>query len=336
MEYRRLGRTGLKVSSLCMGAMTFGRETSEEESFRMLDRFKAAGGNFIDTANVYSAGTSEEIVGRWLQKEKRGDYVVATKVRFPTGSGPNDVGLSRSHIMREVDESLRRLGTDYIDLYQLHCRDRETPLEETLSALDDLVRQGKVRYIGVSNFGGAHLQKAVDIARSSGLAPVASLQAKYNLLVRSPEWELLPTCRREGIGLMVWSPLNGGWLSGRYTREMTGPPAESRVEQAAKEGWFEAWENYNTEHTWNVIEALFEVAGEMDKTPAQVALAWLLATPGVTSPIVGARTMRHLEDNLKAAEWSLPEELKARLDRESALPLPYPYDFLSQMAGGLE
>jgi aryl-alcohol dehydrogenase-like predicted oxidoreductase len=316
--------------------MTFGRETSEEESYRMLDRYREAGGNFIDTANVYSAGTSEEIVGRWLARQNRGDYVIATKVRFPTGSGPNDAGLSRGHIMREVDESLRRLGTDYIDLYQVHCRDNETPLEETLTALDALVREGKVRYLGVSNFGGAHLQKAVELSRQLGLAPIVSLQAKYNLLVRSTEWELLPGCRREGLGLMAWSPLNGGWLSGRYTRDMAAPPAESRVEQAGKEGWFEAWENYNNEHTWKVIEALFEVAGEVERTPAQVALNWLLATPGVTCPIVGARRMEHLEDNIKAAEWQLPAELKEKLDKASALPLPYPYDFLSQMAGGLE
>ena len=249
MNYRYLGKTGLKVSELCLGAMTFGRENeaTEEESFQMMDRFVAAGGNFIDTANVYSTGISEEIVGRWLKKQRRDDLVIATKVRFPMGTGPNDLGLSRKHILSSVEASLRRLQTDYIDLYQVHCWDEKTPLEETLSTLNDLVRKGVVRYVGASNFAGWQLQRAIDLSRENGWEVLVCLQPQYNLLCRSTEWELIPLCRREGLGVIPWSPLRGGWLSGKFKRGMTAPPEGSRIELAEKKDWGEKWSAYNNE-----------------------------------------------------------------------------------------
>jgi aryl-alcohol dehydrogenase-like predicted oxidoreductase len=194
MDYRYLGKTGLKVSELCLGAMTFGREATEEISHKMLDQFVAAGGNFIDTADVYTRGVSEEITGRWLKKQKRDELVIATKVRFPMGEKPNDVGVSRKHIMAGIEASLKRLQTDYIDLYQVHCWDKGTPLEETLSTLDTLVKRGLVRYIGTSNYTGWQLQKAIDISKGMGLEPFTCLQPQYNLLCRSTEWDLIPVC----------------------------------------------------------------------------------------------------------------------------------------------
>ena len=332
MEYRFLGSTGLKVSELCLGAMTFGRETSEETSFQMLDRFVAAGGNFIDTADVYTRGASESIVGRWLQGKRRDDFVIATKVRFPMDEGPNDLGLSRKHIVSGVEASLRRLGTDYIDLYQVHCWDPATPLAETLSTLDTLVRSGKVRYIGASNYSGWQLQKAVDISRQHGWEPFTCLQPLYNLLDRSLEWELTHVCLNEGLGIIPWSPLRGGWLSGKYRRGMAAPVEGTRIEQAEKEGWSESWSAYANERTWRVLDELFTVAEESGKQPAQVALRWLLQRPGVTAPIIGVRTLAHLENNLGAAGWTLSTEQMARLTQVSAPALPYPYDFITNAA----
>ncbi|MFP4323110.1 MAG: aldo/keto reductase, partial [Anaerolineales bacterium] len=218
MEYRYMGRTGLKVSELCLGTMTFGRELDEKDSHAMLDRFAEAGGDFIDTADVYTRGVSEEITGRWLKNQKREDFIIATKVRFAMGDGHNEVGLSRKHILEGVEQSLRRLNTDYIDLYQVHAWDPGTPLEETLRTLDSLVTAGKVRYIGVSNFKGWQLQKAMDISHQMGLEAFACLQPLYNLLDRSLEWELLDVAQNEGLGIIPWSPLRGGWLTGKYRR----------------------------------------------------------------------------------------------------------------------
>jgi aryl-alcohol dehydrogenase-like predicted oxidoreductase len=330
MEHRFLGRTGMQVSELCMGAMTFGRETTEELSHRMLHRFVEAGGNFIDTADVYSTGKSEEVVGRWLKDKVRDDLVVATKVRFAMGEGPNDLGLSRKHILSGVEASLRRLGTDYIDLYQVHMWDDATPLEETLSTLNDLVRAGKVRYVGASNFSGWQLQKAIDLSRQMGWEILSSLQPQYNLLARSTEWELIPVCQREGLGVICWSPLRGGWLSGKYRRGMEAPPEGSRVQIAEEKGWSESWSAYNNEHTWGVIDALLEISDEIGKAPAQIAINWLLQRPGVTAPIIGARTMEQVEQNLGAAGWSLNEAQMARLDADSEIEPPYPYSFINR------
>ncbi|MGL4650292.1 MAG: aldo/keto reductase, partial [Caldilineaceae bacterium] len=270
MNMRYLGRTGLKVSELCLGAMTFGREAGETESREMLDAFIAAGGNFIDTANVYTQGASEEILGRWLADRRRDEVIIATKVRFGMGAGPNDVGLSRKHIRSAVEASLRRLQTDYIDLYQVHCWDRGTPLEETLRTLDDLVREGKVRYLGASNFTAWQLQKAVDLSRHNGWEPFTCLQPLYNLLDRYTEWELAPVCLNEGLGMIPWSPLRGGWLSGKFRRGMQAPPENTRIEQAEQHGWSERWSTYANERTWSIIDVLLAVAEEASRSPAQV------------------------------------------------------------------
>ena len=336
MEFRYLGRTGLCVSELCMGAMTFGRENeaTEAESFQMLDHFVGAGGNFIDTANVYSTGVSETIVGNWLKRQNREDLVIATKVRFPMGAGPNDLGLSRKHILSSVEASLRRLQTDYIDLYQVHCWDPATPLEETLSTLNNLVQQGKVRYIGVSNYTGWQLQHAIDLSRFHGWEPFVCLQPQYNLLCRSTEWELIPVSIREGLAVIPWSPLRGGWLSGKFERGMSGPPDNSRIAIAEKKGWGESWSAYNNERTWRVLDALHSVAKQIGRKPAQVALNWLLRQPGVTSPIIGARRMEQLENNLASVGWELPQEQLEQLNEASALELPYPYDFIRRAEEG--
>lgn len=329
MEYRYLGGTGLKVSELCLGAMTFGRDTSEADSYTMMDMFAQAGGNFIDTANVYGRGISEEIVGRWLKRQRREDWVIATKVRFPMGDGPNDVGLSRAHILASVEASLRRLDTDYIDLYQVHTWDPGTPLTETLSTLDSLVQSGKVRYIGASNFYGWQLQKAVDLSLQHGWEPFRCLQPLYNLLDRGAEWEMVTVCQNEGLGIIPWSPLRGGWLSGKYKRGMTAPPSGTRVEQAEANNWSERWSVYNNERTWTVLDALFEVAEAEGKSPAQTALNWVKDQPGVTAPIIGARKIAHLEDNLGAAGWALSAENVARLNAVSDMPVAYPDNMTS-------
>jgi aryl-alcohol dehydrogenase-like predicted oxidoreductase len=325
MDYRFLGRTGLKVSELCLGAMTFGRESTPEVSFQVLDRFAAAGGNFIDTADVYGQGVSETITGQWLKNKRREDWVIATKVRFRVGEGVNDEGLSRKHILASVEGSLRRLGTEYIDLYQVHSWWDQINLEETLGTLDTLVQSGKVRYLGVSNFRGWQLQKAIDLSRMRRWEPFVCLQPLYNLLDRGIEYELVPICQNEGLGIITWSPLRGGWLSGKFRRGMTAAPEGTRIETATKLGWSENWDTYDNEHTWSVLDALLGVAQESGKTPAQVALQWLLQRPGVTAPIIGARNLQQLEDDLGAIGWTLADEHLNRLNEVSAPQKIYPY-----------
>lgn len=329
MEYRHLGRTGLKVSELCLGTMLFGDHTDEATAHRMLDRFVAAGGTFIDTADVYGAGASEEIVGRWLARRSRDDLVIATKAYGDMGPGPNDGGAGRKHLISAVEASLRRLGTDYLDLYQIHVFDDATPIEETLSTLDGLIRAGKVRFLGASNYAGWQLQKSIDLARRSGWEPFACLQPLYNLLDREAEWDLLPVCQAEGIGVIPWSPLRGGWLTGRYRRGMAAPPQGSRVDADPDAGgWPEAWATYANEQTWDIIDALVDVAEQTGRSPAQVALRWLMQRPGVTAPIIGARTLEQLEDNLAAAGEPLAAEHMDRLTAVSERPLPYPFGLL--------
>jgi aryl-alcohol dehydrogenase-like predicted oxidoreductase len=328
MEYRFLGHTGLKVSELCMGTQTFGWGADEAEAHTMADCFIEAGGNFLDTSNIYNEGQSETILGRWLKKTgKRSQLVIATKVFFPTGKGPNDTGLSRKHLFDQIDASLRRLQTDYVDLYQTHCWDASTPLEETLRALDDLVRAGKVRYIGASNFTPSQLMRAVMLSAMHGWARIDCLQPEYSLLVRSTEWELLPLCRAEGIGVICWSPLAGGWLTGKYRRDQP-PPPNSRVGRADR--WDDLPEQRETERTWQIIDALREIADARGKTPSQVALNWLLRQPGVTAPIFGARTLAQLEQNLGSVGWALSPDEVARLSAASDIPLPSPYSFIAR------
>jgi len=325
MEYRRLGGTGLMVSELCLGCMTFGRETDEEGAKEIVGRFLEAGGNFIDTADVYSKGVSEEITGRAI-REVRDDVILATKVRFPMGDGPNDVGLSRKHVTQGCEDSLRRLGTDYIDLYQVHCWDAATPLEETLSALTDLVRGGKVRYIGVSNFTAWQIMKSVGVSEINGLERFACLQPQYSLVERNVEYEVLPTCEEEGLGVIPWSPLGGGFLSGKYRRDER-PPEDSRI-AGAEEPMEEYWDRRATERNWAAVDVVGEIAEATGKSYAQVSLNWLLRQPAVTAPIIGVRTMKQLEDNLGAAGWKLDDDQVRRLSEASAPEDTYPHRFI--------
>lgn len=327
MDYRRMGETGLLVSELCLGCMTFGREADETTSRELVDRFLEAGGNFLDTANVYSDGVSEEITGRAI-KGVRDDLVLATKVRFPMGEGPNDAGLSRKHILQSCEKSLRRLGTDYIDLYQVHCWDELTPLEETLAALTDLVREGKVRYIGVSNFTAWQIMKSLWVSEAGGFERFVCLQPQYSLVERNIEYEILPVCREEGLGVIPWSPLGGGFLSGKYRREER-PPEDSRI-AGATENMEEYWDRRATERNWRVLDTVGEIAEETGKTYAQISLNWLLRQEGVTAPIIGARTMEQLEDNLGAAGWELAAEQVERLSEAGALEDVYPYRFIRE------
>jgi len=325
VDYRRLGETGLMVSELCLGCMTFGREADEEASKRLVARFLEAGGNFIDTADVYTNGVSEEITGRAL-KGVRDDVVLATKVRFPMGDGPNDVGLSRKHVVRGCEDSLRRLGTDYIDLYQVHCWDEATPLEETLGALSDLVRAGKVRYIGVSNFTGWQIMKSVGLSDALGFERFVCLQPQYSLVERNVEYEILPACLEEGLGVIPWSPLGGGFLSGKYRRDAR-PPEDSRI-AGAEEEQEEYWDRRATERNWNVLDVVGEISEATGRSYAQISLNWLLCQPAVTAPIIGARTVEQLEDNLGAAGWELDEDQVRRLSEAGAPEDTYPYRFI--------
>jgi aryl-alcohol dehydrogenase-like predicted oxidoreductase len=291
-----------------------------------MDCFCEEGGNFIDTADVYSNGKSEEVIGDWLTARSRDDMVIATKVRFAMGPGRNDVGLSRKHILASIDASLKRLKTDYVDIYQIHTWDNLTDIEETMTALDSLVKTGKVRYIGASNLKAWQLQKAIDISKAKGLEIFSSFQPLYNLLERAIEFEILDVCKNENLAVISWSPLRGGWLSGKYFRGMEMPPDNSRIKVAEDKGWSESWSAYNNEHTWNVIDALLEVSKESGKTTAQVAINWILQKQGITSPIVGARTIEQLKANMGSCGWTMDKKLVDKLDVVSDLEFPYyPY-----------
>ncbi len=327
MEYRFLGRSGTKVSEICFGTQTFGWGADEAAALAMADHFVGAGGNFFDTSDKYNDGESERILGSWLRTQRRHDVVIASKTFFDVGDGPNDMGATRKRIMSQIDHSLERLGTDYLDLYQVHCWDASTPLEETLEALHDVVRAGKVLYLGVSNYAPSQLMKAIMLTRMHGWSPIVSLQPEYSLLVRSTEWELLPLCRAEGVAVLPWSPLAGGWLTGKYRRDAP-PPPESRVGRADR--WDDQPEQRASDRTYRIIDELLVIARERDRTASQVALNWLLRQPGVTAPIIGARTLEQLEQNLGAVGWSLSDEEIARLDELSAVPLPSPYDFIDR------
>ena len=324
MEYRKLGRTGLMVSELCLGTMTFGNEADEQTSKSVTDRFVEAGGNFVDTANVYSRGISEEITGRVI-RDYREDVVLATKFRFPMGEGPNDSGASRKHIISACEASLRRLDTDYIDLYQIHCWDNSSPIEETLSALDDLVRAGKVRYIGCSNFTGWQIEKSVRVSEREGLARFDCLQPQYSLVVRDIEHEVLPASREEGLGVIPWSPLAGGFLTGKYSRE-DAPPENTRMAS-----WVDTWKRHATPEKFDIVDRVCEIAKSRGKEPAQIALSWVKDRPGVTSPILGARNLEQLDKNLGVIGWSLEERELNLLEEVSTLPYAYPYNMIARV-----
>jgi len=314
------------VSELTMGTMTFGGtgafadvgSTDTEEAERQVDMCLDAGVNLIDTADVYSSGLAEEILGQVL-RGRRDQVLLATKVRMGMGRGPNDSGLSRHHIISGCEASLRRLGTDHIDLYQVHEWDGQTPLEETLHALDDLVRSGKVRYVGASNYTSWQLMKAVGIAGRLDLAPLVSHQIYYSLQAREAEYELIPLAVDQGLGVLVWSPLAGGLLSGKYRRNHQAPVGSRHLSD-----WGEP-PVYDPEGLYDLVEILIGIAEQHEVSAAQVALAWTLGRPGVTSLVVGARTGDQLADNLEAASLSLTDDERARLDAASAPPLIYPY-----------
>lgn len=327
MQYRTLGNSGAVVSNYALGTMTFGAEATEETSHAILDDYVAAGGNFIDTADVYSAGVSEEIIGRWLAKRAnlKDSVVLATKGRFPMGLAPNDVGTSRRHLTRALDDSLRRLGLEQVDLYQMHAWDPVTPLEETLRFLNDAVSSGKIAYYGFSNFLGWQLTKAVHIAKAHDWSAPVTLQPQYNLLVREIESEIVPASLDANIGLLPWSPLGGGWLSGKYKRDQ--PPAgATRLGEDPKRG-MEAWTARNSDdRTWQVIGAVEKIAGRHGVSASQVALAWLADRPAVASVILGVRTTEQLADNLAAANLNLSAEEIQELTKVSQPRVGvYPY-----------
>ena len=334
MKYRNLGSAGVKVSNLCLGAMTFGEAdeksfmhkvgSDEETAHAVLDRAVDQGINFVDTADVYGQdGLSERVIGNWFEKRKSRDKIVlATKFRFTMGDGANRSGASRYRIVKCCDDSLRRLKTDRIDLYQIHMQDITVPEEETLRALDDLVRAGKVNYIGCSNYAAYRLMNSQWIAKTNHYASYVTLQAQYSLLVRDLEREHAPLCREEGLGILPWSPLAGGFLSGKFEK---GKPPQGGTRLGEKA---ERFARYDLERNWKILDAVRAVASEINATPSAVSLAWLLAKPQVTSVIFGARTIEQLDANLAAADLELSAKHLTVLDQASAFDLGYPYAFI--------
>jgi aryl-alcohol dehydrogenase-like predicted oxidoreductase len=328
MLHRKLGNTGIAVGKIALGTMYFGSETPEAAAFAILDTFIEAGGNLIDTANVYVGGVSEEIIGRWFAARPRDvtdRVVLATKGRFGAAKDVNEIGLSRRHLHRALNASLGRLGVETVDLYQLHASDMHTPIEETLSFLDEAVRAGKINYIGLSNFTGWQLQLIVSTAKAMGAQVPVTLQPQYSLLSREIEWEVIPAALHNGIGLLPWSPLAGGFLTGKYQRGGAAPSdtragSEKELYQSISEEYAESDRN------WATIDAVVRIAKEIGAKPAQVALSWIADRPSVIAPIVGARTVEHLNDNLRAADLTLDKHATEALEKVSA-PQPggYPY-----------
>jgi len=327
MEYRQLGNSGLKVSTLTMGTMTFGGEgvfakigsVSLAEARRLIDLVADAGVNLIDTADIYSAGKAEELIGEAMGGKRKPGMLIATKARFPMGEGVNDAGLSRWHLIRACEASLKRLRTEAIDLYQVHEWDGLTPLEETLEALDSLVRAGKVRYVGCSNYSGWHLMKAMEIARRDGRIPFISQQIHYTLQAREAEYELIPIAHDQKLGVLVWSPLAGGLLSGKHRRNRNAPEG---TRQTA--GWKEP-PIADEGKLWDIVDELAAIGKAHGVSAARIALAWLLDRPAVTSVIIGGRNEAQFRDNLACLEVKLDAEERARLDKVSQPTLIYPY-----------
>ncbi|HUF94752.1 MAG TPA: aldo/keto reductase [Acidimicrobiia bacterium] len=333
MEKRNLGKSALEVSVFGLGTMTFGHESDEETSHAILNRYFEAGGSFIDTADVYTRGASEEIIGRWLAKRGGAEgATIATKARFAMSDDPADSGAGRAHLERAVDASLSRLGVDTIDLYQIHAWDPATPIEETLETLDGFVAAGKVRYVGLSNFLAWQLERAILTAEHNEWAPIVSLQPQYNLLAREIELELIPLCIDRDVGTLPWSPLGGGWLTGKYERTVA-PTGASRLGEDPTRG-IEAYDLRNNERTWQILDAVRSVADSRGVTMGQVALNWLRNRPTVSSVLLGCRTTDQLDDNLAALGWDLTDGEMRTLNEVSAPGIPtYPQGFLENEAG---
>lgn len=339
MQYRSLGASGTKVSALCLGAMTFGEADTgsfmhqvscdEDTSHDILDRALEAGINFVDTADVYGQdGLSERVIGRWFERTGQRDaLVLASKFRFRMGEGPLGTGASRRRIFQAVEASLKRLKTDRIDLYQIHMQDSDTPEEETLRALDDLVTQGKVLYVGCSNYAAYRLTGSLWTSKTQHRSAFVTLQAQYSLVSRELEREHVPLCTEYGLGILPWSPLAAGFLSGKYKRDMA-PPEGSRLEL-----WKDRYQRFDNPRNWEILDAVAGVAQELDASPAQVSLAWLLHQPCVSSVIFGARSVAQLNDNLLAAELTLSAEQLSKLDHASRFELGYPYEFMRNIQG---
>jgi aryl-alcohol dehydrogenase-like predicted oxidoreductase len=324
MDYRRLGRSGLKVSEICLGTMTFGNGADEAEAARMVHAAFDAGVNFFDTANSYVGGVSETMLGHAL-KGRRSDAVVASKVFNPMGGRPNDSGMSRLHIKQQVEDSLRRLQTDYIDIYYIHHVDLQTPLEEMLRAFDDLVRQGKILYTACSNYEVWRMMEALWISDSNGWARFDAYQPQYSLVVRDIDEELVPACEAKGLGLVVWSPLAGGYLAGKYAPGTLKVEGTRSVQASGLNSRF-----FAANHS-EILQTLLDVSKEIGKSPAQTALRWVMDQSYITSAIVGARNAQQLGDTLASAGWRLPAEALAKLNKVSAQPHRYPRAFEATM-----
>jgi len=337
MKYKKLGAAGVKVSELCLGAMTFGEAdeksfmhkvgADEKTSFSILNRALELGVNFVDTADVYGQeGLSERIIGAWIERDqRRNEIVLATKFRFSMGDGPNRSGASRYRIMRCVEHSLKRLRTDRIDLYQIHMQDIDAPEDELLRALDDLVTQGKVLYLGCSNYAAYRLMDSLWLSRTKNLSAFVTLQAQYSLVTRDLEREHVPLCRAHGVGILPWSPLASGFLSGKYEKGQPPPPG-ARLEQ-----WNDRMRDFDNERNWKILGTVRAVAAETSATPAAVSLAWLLKQPQVSSCIFGARSVQQLEENVKATDVVLSDEQVKRLTESSSFDLGYPYGFMKNV-----
>ncbi len=329
MNYKPLGKSGIKVSELCLGTMTFGRETDENTAAYMLDHFLNAGGNFIDTADIYGQayGTSEGIIGRLL-KGRRNNLILATKVGF--GSGPNSEGLSRRHLIEALETSLQRLKTDWIDVYYLHAYDAVTPFEETLRTMDALITAGKVRYFGISNFAAWHIMKILGIIELHSFSRCTVYQPQYNLLEREIEREFVPICQTEGLGMVCWAPLAGGLLSGKYN---SSEKVDGRLNRMSSPNT-DSWENRVNDFTLLIVKAVEAIANRKGVCCAQVALNWLRSKAWVTCPIIGARTFEQYRENMACLDWNLDAADGQALDRVSVRPAPYPYKFISRLQRG--
>ena len=337
MKYKYLGKTGMQVSELCLGTMTFGRETDEKTAIAMIDRFEKYGGNFIDTADAYGSkpGLSEKVIGKAL-KGRREKFVLTSKVNFPIGSGPNDRGLSRKHIMQAIDASLKRLQTDYLDIYFIHCWNSKTSLEDSLFTLDNLVKSGKVRYIGASNFTSWQLMKSLAISDRYGWQRFICFQPQYSLVMRHIELEFFSLCQQEGLAIVAWSPLGGGFLSGKYVKSKL-PPSQGRIATVEKREGFrekseDSWNKRGTEQNFHILDEIKKIAEKHRKSYSQIALSWIRTKSEITAPIIGARTMDQLEDNLGCIGWNLTKEEIEALDEISSIEVPYPYGFIKKFS----